>query len=129
MRHPSLTDQPQKFYLGVRLSVVHPLAVSFSRNRDGASFQFPETREQWLANPSRKLDALAEICLYHLKNQNAPPLKVNSDNVLVPSDIPVAPRTLPGANTPDKIVIFSAFTQHLPLIVNVSLQFGPGRSR
>lgn len=70
--------------------------------------------EEWKTNPSRKLDAIAQIINWHLKEDNQPPLRVDN-NELVPNDSWHG-KELSGDLPPDKAVIHLAFPSSFPQV-------------
>lgn len=88
----------------------------------------PATIAEWEPNSSSKMNALVRILQYHMATPNAPPLHVDDSaeaqgrNKLVPNPN-IAWNDTPDVNTPDKILVYSAFPFHNdPFIKPVPLQ-------
>jgi len=76
----------------------------------------PSTVEEWLQDPSKKLQVLVQILQWHLAQDGRAPLKV-IDNELVPSSDDVSP----VADTPcDKIVVYCSFPSNFIQMTKVS---------
>ncbi|THG92497.1 hypothetical protein EW026_g8419 [Hermanssonia centrifuga] len=100
------------FYLGFRRGVTH-----WSFADPSASIPPPKTLAEWTSTKSTKLDAVVQIIKHHLANDDAAMLhEVGDHNVLTPQADHV-PRT--DIITPDKIVVYSAFTSHNAFIRQV----------
>ncbi|PSR82818.1 hypothetical protein PHLCEN_2v5964 [Hermanssonia centrifuga] len=100
------------FYLVFRCGVTH-----WSFADPSASIPPPKTLAEWTSTKLTKLDTVVQILKHHLAHDNAAMLhEVGDHNVLIPQADHV-PRT--NITTPDKIVVYSAFTSHNAFIRQV----------
>ncbi|RDB30571.1 DNA repair and recombination protein RAD54 [Hypsizygus marmoreus] len=127
------------FYSRFRRVLTHPAC-------DGTDRQWhdPQTQAEWKTDPSRKIDALVEILRHHLKEDGAPPLKVDENNNIIPEEpvppvpeepvppapdqpVPPAPEApVPPASNPprDKIVVYSYWPSSNSVLLQVLKLYG-----
>lgn len=111
----------QEFYLPVRRALMHPSC------NPGYTWEDPSSIKEWKKDPSRKLDVLVELILWHQLKDNQPPLKVVDDAIVPSADV-----TPEGSNegdggedddrrntTCDKIVVYCAFPSSYVQLVKV----------
>lgn len=93
----------QDFYVHFRKAFLHPSCIARYPWSD------PQTLEEWRKDPSKKLDILICILLWHLGSDGRSPLKV-VDNEVVPSAATAdAEESAVQSLLPDKIIVYSAF--------------------
>ena len=103
----------QAFYLPIRRALLHPSC------NPGYEWKNPSSIDEWKQDPSRKLDVLVEVILWHQRRDNQPPLKV-VDNQLVPSVDPCLGSGGDDGSTPcDKIVVYCAFPSSYIQLIKV----------
>jgi hypothetical protein len=79
--------------------------------------------EEWLKDPSRKLNALVEILSWHLGKDGRAPLEVVDDKLTPRANNPPPVVQLPKGTPCDKIVISCAFPSSYIQLVKVSARF------
>lgn len=83
-------------------------------------WHYPTTIAEWNKYPSRKLDVLAEILVWHLGADGRQPLKIIEDKLCPDVDFLICPSS---GNLPlpsDKIVVYCAFPSCFQQISTVS---------
>ena len=113
-----------RFYLQTFYTNTRRLSLHFALLNSNLLEPLPKTVPEWQAVSSTKMNALIEICQYHMKSPDRPPLRIvetvdpemgktvkDLSNRLEPN-----PDHQPDARvdkqSPDKIIVFSAYPFH-----------------
>ena len=108
----------QNFYTEFRQSMLYPVATEEGRTQ----WVKPASKEAWLqGRHTVKMEVLADIVTYHLRQDGAPPLTMQDDGQHVSPVNDASPDSDMYAEC-DRIVIYSAFPSANPVIKDVSHQ-------